>query len=80
MQGNKHGYEQRYKQGYAIGAKVKTKVTEGSITQMKPLVIADAMNGNDQGRGGWQYQLASDKVLQDGGRWFPEVDIRPRKE
>jgi hypothetical protein len=38
------------------------------------------MNGNDQGRGGWQYQLASDKVLQDGGRWFPEVDIRPRKE
>ncbi|OAL03606.1 hypothetical protein IQ06DRAFT_291358 [Phaeosphaeriaceae sp. SRC1lsM3a] len=64
-------------QGFQKDAKVKMKVTENKITQMKSFTIAAASQRDNKS---WQYQLKTiDGLLWDGATWFPEVDIKPRK-
>jgi hypothetical protein len=55
---------------------VKTKVTEQNVTQFKPLIVADARLSSSNS---WAYQLEDkDGILQDGGKWFAEVNVKPR--
>jgi hypothetical protein len=55
---------------------VKTKVTEDGVTQLKPLIVADAELASNS----WTYLLKDDDgKIQGGNTWFKEVDVRPNK-
>jgi hypothetical protein len=63
-------------QGFQKDAKVKMKVTEDGITQFKHLLVEAASQRSDTS---WQYKLkTADGLLYAEGKWFREVDLKPR--